>query len=618
MHTSTIASSLASLRLLLPLTGLAIALPACVFPTTPGEDDDAASEASSDATGGSADTDPTEDGGSSSSADETGLDEESGAVETVCDDAEVAAHVYEHSGITEGEHWPLGIHRVSGSFAVHGPLSVEPCSIIQMGDDARFQVGSGGSLQWHGEVGQPITVTSDKDTPAPGDWEAIHVEADSVGPDNELRHVVIEHGGDGSYGALHLYDGASLSMQDSVVRHSAGLGMLVVGEGELRDFTGNVLTDNADGPISIAPNHVGELGPGTYAPNGVDGIQLAASPGVSHDQTWLAHDAPYVASHGFTVETSAGSAHLTVAAGVELRMGDGADIVVTTLGGLTLAGTEDDPILIRSAKSSGAPGDWNELELHGASVDAYNDFSHVIIEHGGGGSYGSVYVRDEASLAMRDCTVRMSGNEGLWVADGGELRELVRSTLIDNVGAPISIRAPGVDSLGVGTYGPNGVDGILVRHGTVDHDARWLDHGVPYVADTGFYVATEAGSAVLVLDPGTRLHLGDGADVRVQDNGALAAEGTAEQRVVITSSKPIPAPGDWHELRFENGSIDASNVLRYTDVTHGGGGVYGMIYTQDDASVMLEHVTLEAAGGGCDLAGTGTFDTVATPFVECP
>lgn len=603
----------------LTLAGLALLMPACIISGLPGDDDDTTEDTDGADDAGSDDgaDESGEDGADETGGDETGGADETGGLENTCDEDEVEDHVYQHDGSTDGEHWPLGIHVVSGTFDVRGPLSVDPCSIIQMNDGARIRVTSGGSLQWQGAPGEPITVTSAKVSPAPGDWDHIRFSADSVGPDNVLSYVIVEYGGGSYYGAIHLQDGASVSMSDSAVLHSGGMGMVVDGDAELRDFYGNTLTHNAEGALMIAPDHAGDLLEGTYAPNDVEGIHLAGSP-VAHDQTWLAHDAPYVAGSGFSVQTEVGSAHLTVEAGAEIRMGDAADIRVGNLGGLTLAGTAEAPIAIRSAKSTGAPGDWDEIRIADPSVDAHNAFSHVLIEHGGGSYYGSVWVQSGASLSMHDSTVREAGDFGLLVDNGGELRDFTGNSMVDNDGAAMSVGAGEVDDLGAGTYGPNGIDGIIVRNGTVDHDAQWLDPSVPFIASDGFSVGTDFGSAVLTLSAGVRIELGDAGDIRVQENGGLTADGTSDDHVVITSAKGSPAAGDWDELRFGGGSLDAANLLRYTDISYGGGSYYGMLWVQSGTSVALDHVTFTDPGGGCDIVRDGTIDSVSTNFVECP
>lgn len=615
--------------LALPIIITSLALPGCVI--DPGALDDAGMNddgTSGGADDGSGDGDDGDDGdsddgdGGDGTGDggtgDTGGDDTGGVVNT-CDDLEVGASVYQHSGTIGGGTWGLGTHIVSSTLTIEGHVEVAPCARIEMSDGARISVRNGGSLAMLGEPGSPIVVTSAKSTPAAGDWDRIELQDSAVGPENVFTHVIVEYGGGSYYGMIYVPGGASLSMSDSMVRGSAGFGMVVSGDGELRDFVGNTLTGNASGALSIAPNHAGDLGEGTYAPNDDEGIVLDG-PGVASDQLWLAHDAPYVAPSGFTVSTGSGSAHLTVQAGAEIRMGDGADIRVQQNGGLTLAGTAEAPIAVRSAKSAGSAGDWDEIRIESDSVDSLNDFDHVIIEHGGGSYYGAVWVQNGASLAMTSCTVASSDNVGVMADAGAQLRDFTDNALTSNAAGAVEISADGVDALGVGTYGPNGVEGVMISGGKVEHDATWLDLGVPYVAEGGFSVGTATGSANLAVSAGTMILLGDGGDIRVQTNGSLTLDGTAEAPVLVDSAKSSPAPGDWDEIRFEDGSIGPNNVLRHTTIAHGGGSYYGMLWVQNGAELTLDSVTFDAPGDGCDIDrdGDGTIHATASSYVECP
>lgn len=594
---------------LLLVAAAALSLGGCVIP----DDDEGMAITDSESTTSQGTTDGSDDGLDDTASD--GMDS-TGPAPSMCDEDEISATVVEHSGTISDEHWGLGIHRVSGVLSIEGPVTVEPCSIVEMEDGALIMVTNGGSLQMPGTATQPITVTSAKSSPEPGDWDHIRFRSDSVGPDNLLEHVIIEYGGGSNYyGAVNLNDGGSVEMHDCTVRHSSNFGMVLAADSELRNFVGNTLVDNATGAIELPANAAGNLGEGTYSPNEVEGIFLASGD-VAHDQTWLNHDAPYVAPGGFVVDTDTGSAHLTVAAGAEIRMGDNTRILVQQLGGLTLDGTADAPVHIRSAKSTGAAGDWEEIRIYETSVDEFNRFSHVLIEHGGAGYYGSVWVRSEASLQMDNTTIRDSEDFALLVDNGGELRQFADNTLTENGGAALSIGANEVGELGVGNYSGNGVEGIIVRSATVDHDAQWLDHGVPYLA-SGFTVGDGTGSAVLTLDAGSELLFGDSVEMFISANGALTANGTADNHVRIGSDKASPAAGDWDEIRVESGSIDASNVLRYTDIEYGGGNFYGMLWVRAEAGISLDNVTFSEPGGGCDVRADGTVGATASPYIPC-
>ena len=575
---------------------------------TGGDSNDDADDGADD------DSDDGADGGSDNGSDDgsDGADTTGGPMST-CEDENL--DVLQHSGTIGSEVWGPAIHVVD-SLTVEGALEVEGCAIIQMTEGATMTVRNGGSLVMLGEPDARITVTSDNNTAAPGDWNHIRIEASSSGPDNVLSHVDVEYGGGSYYGAIHVQNGASLSMSDSTVRYSGGPGMLVDESAELRDFVGNALTDNAGGALEIHPARAGDLGEGTYSPNESEGIFMRSGT-VASDAVWLAHDAPYV-SDGLTLRSTAGGAHVQVEAGATLLLNEGARVTVGENAGLTLAGTEDAPIIIDSSKASGEAGDWNDIRIEGSSVDAQNDFDWVEIRHGGGSYYGTVHVMDGASLAMTNSMVAEGDGPGMDVGRGSELRDFESNTLTGNSGGALLIRANGVDQLGPGTYSPNDVEGILVDDEDVDHDATWLAHDAPYVVLDRFYVETNAGAASLNVQAGAVLRMSDGAGLTVGENGSLDLAGTQADHVVVTSAKAAPAPGDWNEIRFENASVGPNNQLSYVDIEYGGGSYYGQVWLQNGAQASFDHVTFVGAGGGCDVMADGAPAYASTTVVECP
>lgn len=529
---------------------------------------------------------------------------------------EAGAPVFQHpGGVVMAETWKSGVHVVEGNLTVNGLLVVEPCSVIKMPDGGSMRVEDGGAIEWIGTAELPIRVTSNKPGGAPGDWTGIEIYSSSVGPSNVVQHVTFEYGGSSIYGQLWVQSGASIAIRDSVFRDGADYGILLEADVDLRDFTGNTLTGNAKGPIKLAPQDAGELLVGTYSPNAVEGIVIEGPP-VDTAQTWLAHDAPYIAPSGFIVSTQAGSAALTIAAGTTIKLGDGATIRIEDNAGLSAIGSERAPITFTSAKSTGSPGDWDQIEFYAGSADELNLLDHVIVEHAGGSIYGQVWVQSEASVAIRDTTVRSGSDVGLYVEGTGALREFTGNTLTGNAKGALSIGANGVDSLLAGTYGPNGVEGIVVRHDTVDHDALWRAHQVPYLIDGGFFVEVDAGSALLEIEAGSELRLTDGAVISVRDNGGLRLAGVAGTPVKLTSGKPAPAPGDWGEIDIYESSVGPENVFTYAEIAYGGGSIYGQLWVQAKAQVTLDHVTF-TGGKDCDVYEDGTVQAMNSPYKTC-
>jgi hypothetical protein len=385
---------------------------------------------------------------------------------------------------------------------------------------------------------------------------------------------------------------------------------------DLRNFSNNTLTGNAKGAIKLGPTDAGELLEGTYSPNAVEGIVLDSGT-VDAAQTWLAHDAPYIAPGGFDVRTENGSAGLTLAAGVTVKLGDAALVRVQDNGGLTAIGTESEPITFTSAKSSGSPGDWQQIEIYSASADELNVFDHVIVEHGGGAIYGQVWVQGEASLAMRNSTVRDGSDVGVFVQETGELREFMGNTLTGNAKGAVSTGANEADQLLAGTYGPNGVEGVLINGGYLDHDATWLNLGVPWLINGGFVILVDAGSALLEVEAGSVLRVSEDAVISVRDNGGLRLSGTADKPVKVTSGKPAPAPGDWGQIEIFESSVGPENVFTYAEISYGGASIYGQLWVQAQAEIALDHVTF-TGGKDCDVYEDGVVQVTNTDYVMCP
>lgn len=577
-----------------------------------GSDSASGTGSSGDETGGSTTAEPTT---TMEVPTTTTMDEPTTSGVGACID-EAGAPVFEHeAGVISAETWTAGVHVLAGSLNVNGLLVVEPCSVIKMPDGATIRVENGGAIAWAGTAELPIRVTSAKPGGAPGDWSGVEVYASSVGPSNVIQHVTFEYGGGSIYGQLWLEGGASLEVSDSTFKDSADYGIVLEGDVELRNFAGNTLTGNAKGPIKLAPRDAGELLAGTYSPNGVEGI-LIEGEGVDVAQTWLAHDAPYVAPGGFTVSTENGSAGLTIAAGATIKLGDGAVIRVDTNGGLAAMGTESEPVTFTSAKSTGSPGDWGQIEVYAASADELNVFDHVIVEHGGGSIYGQVWVQGEASLAVRNSTIRASAGVGMLIEEFGEVREFMGNTLTGNKEGALAIAASGVDSLLAGTYGPNDVEGIVVKYGYVDHDALWLAHQVPYLINDGFVVKVDAGSALLEVEAGAELRMAGDKVISVQNNGGLRLAGVDGNPVKVSSSKPAPAPGDWGQIEIYESSVGPENVFAYTEIAYGGASIYGQLWVQTNAEVTLDHVTF-TGGKGCDVDAEGTVNAMSSPYMTC-
>jgi hypothetical protein len=115
---------------------------------------------------------------------------------------------------------------------------------------------------------------------------------------------------------------------------------------------------------------------------------------------------------------------------------------------------------------------------------------------------------------------------------------------------------------------------------------------------------TVQGGATLTIEAGTQVYLRAGASLIVQQ-GALRISGTPAAPVLLTSQRDqggdTPAPGDWGQLRFLDGTSDAGTLVEHAIVRFGAGVLI------ERASPTFNHLRIERNAGpaiSMDLASS--------------
>ncbi len=96
--------------------------------------------------------------------------------------------------------------------------------------------------------------------------------------------------------------------------------------------------------------------------------------------------------------------------------------------------------------------------------------------------------------------------------------------------------------------------------GHITSDTIWS--GTIYVTGD---VTVDNGVKLTVL-PGTIVKFNSGLIV----NGTLDAQGTETNMITFTSNSATPSPGDWSGIRFNDSSIDASCIIKYSRIEYAG------------------------------------------------
>jgi hypothetical protein len=324
--------------------------------------------------------------------------------------------------ITADETWASGIHVVPASLQIKGGahLTIAPCSEVQLGPGASLTVPTtGGSLDAVGTAASPIRFVAQT---AGMPWGAISVTSPAT---VHLAYATLAGGGTGPHDTTPLA-GASLAGNSSdatrpvvllvdhvTVSGSAGLGVFL--HGARFDPASTALTITGAGwyPLYTGVASTTEIPDGTYTGNAIDQILLQTygtaatddmSPFVA-DVTMHDRGVPYRVGTGPAsivvgdgLGTSA-SASLTIAAGVKVLFtpqGAGsisqlmvraknAGAAYQAQGALVVQGTAAAPVVLDSAGTTPAAGDWQGLYFSNVIAPQTSiQYAHIL--HAGGPS----------------------------------------------------------------------------------------------------------------------------------------------------------------------------------------------------------------------------------------
>jgi hypothetical protein len=156
--------------------------------------------------------------------------------------------------------------------------------------------------------------------------------------------------------------------------------------------------------------------------------------------------------------------------------------------------------------------------------------------------------------------------------------------------------------------------------GPIANDARWTLAQSPYVVTADVSVVA---NATLTIEPGVRVYFAPGRNLTVM-SGALVAVGGGTSPIVFSSKNVLDglpaARGDWGQVRFLDGTVDATTRLDQVVVEHG----HGLEFVA--ASPRIDHVTLRQNAGAAvridlksspagvgNLASDNDLDAIAVP-----
>ncbi|MCP3906621.1 MAG: right-handed parallel beta-helix repeat-containing protein, partial [Oceanicoccus sp.] len=229
-------------------------------------------------------------------------------------------------------------------------------------------------------------------------------------------------------------------------------------------------------------------------------------------------------------------------------------------------------------------------------------------------------------LANAD-NVTLSGNtitNGVYI-NSGELASGSGNSLVYDDANPLKLAANDVSDFLANNTITNitSQSYIEVVSGTISRDATWPAL-MPYHILGNITVKgldSENNSARLTIEAGanlkfnryTNLYIGTSSG----DPGALIAQGTQNNPVLMTSNQPSPSAGDWYGITFNNTTDDDITMLEHCIIEYAGIGTSGKaIYINNASPVIASSIIRYSQGDGIN-AYTGEPQIIGNTISDC-
>lgn len=222
-----------------------------------------------------------------------------------------------------------------------------------------------GKLLVQGTAKEPVTMTSENKSPAPGDWVGLGFrEKTSAG--TVIEHAIIEYAGSknqSGVGAIHLESmraGGRISIVDTNITQSAQYGIVADDNATFARFENNQLTGNKSGSMSVHAEVLGSLGKGNKY---VDPIHVQGSH-VKEPTTVGPIDVPLIVDGSIDLGSDSKVVTFTLPEKATVKFGQKQYISVGSDGSAALVAKN---VTFTSASPSPAAGDWVGIFLYDKS-----------------------------------------------------------------------------------------------------------------------------------------------------------------------------------------------------------------------------------------------------------
>ncbi|OYT16097.1 MAG: hypothetical protein B7C24_09555 [Bacteroidetes bacterium 4572_77] len=505
--------------------------------------------------------------------------------------------------------------KMGENYVINGTVRVRNCTLVfEPGAIIKFTEGAVLDIAYSdnehvtfiakGTPDLPVVFTSVSTSPSAGDWSGIRFYK---GANNcQLDYCIVEYSGSHDYyGSLYI-DNTEVSITNTILRKASNVGIMVKEEGAFSAFGGNAFSQIQSYPISIQANSVHTI-VGVNAFQTDLGVLITndASYTLSGSHTWTNQAAPYYAEGTIRFGAVGQGSTLNIEKGTHFRMMEDAQWDIAYWDGeyatIIAHGTPEEPIVFTSASPAPSAGDWVGLIFEDGANNC--SFNYCVFEYGGSNDYyGTINVKN-AAVGFRYCQFLNSQYYGIRMKDNAYFTDFGNNTFANTGIYPITIWPNYVHTItGENTF----EQGSAI---CVDNDCEldiagnyiWSNQTAPYIVD-GFLRVGSAGAGVsLQIEAGTVLKFTSGGGLQIpywaDTYGTLVAIGSAEEPILFTSADPLPNPGDWKGIWFDEGSYNS--IINHCEIKYAGGSYdyWGAIYLNDAGSPLSLSNTLISYSG---------------------
>lgn len=492
--------------------------------------------------------------------------------------------------IPNGTVWPAGeVQRIVGD--VHIPLgstlTIQPGAVVKFNNNSDIDFIVDGTLLAQGTDAQPIVFTELRDDtggdtngdgtasgPSRSNWGAVIIQPGSTG--STLEHFELRYGGWRAAAEL-VVNGGQLAFDHGVIRDADFYGVRITNASPT--LTNISFVGSGFAAISMDLNSAPVISGVTMTNNGWNGLWLDSGtlPG---NATWNNPDIVYILPDDVTVPQGK---TLTLGAGQIIKTGFRTELFVN--GTLIANGTTANPVIFANPLDDTAGGDTNN---NGTANSAINDASggivfantsvgnlldHVEVRNSGYDVSAAIVVNG-APITITNSVFRNSVAAGLSL--NGSTATITGTVFQNSSLEAVNATLTSIVTMNGNTFSNNGINGLLMRGGSLAADATWNNPDTVYVLQDD---VTVPQGKTLTIGAGQIIKTGFRTELFV--NGKLNVNGTADKPAIFASPSDDTAGGDTNN----NGNTSPNN-----DPSG------GIVFSATSTGSVLNHVEVRNSG----------------------